>query len=79
MMRAAFRDFAMTIEDMVAEGDKVFIRATMKGTQQGEFMGIPASGKQMAVPCADLVRISGGRILEHWGITDTGAMMRQLT
>src|SRR5262245_59992110 len=49
-MRAAFPDFSMTIEDMVAEGDKVFIRATMKGTQQGEFMGIPASGKQMAVP-----------------------------
>lgn len=79
MIRTAFPDFSMTIEDMVAEGDKVFIRATMKGTQKGEFMGISASGKQMAVPFADIVRFDGGRIVEHWGITDTGRMMRQLT
>ena len=79
MVRTAFPDFSMTIEDMIAEGDKVFIRATMKGTQRGEFMGIPASGKQMAVPFADIVRFSGGRVVEHWGITDTGAMMSQLT
>ena len=79
MVRTAFPDFSMTIEDMVAEGDKVFIRATMKGTQRGEFVGIPVSGKQMAVPFADILRFSGGRAVEHWGITDTGAMMRQLT
>ncbi len=79
MVRTAFPDFSMTIEDMIAEEDKVFIRATMKGTQQGEFMGIPASGKQMTVPFADIVRFSGGRVVEHWGITDTGAMVRQLT
>ena len=79
MVRTAFPDFSMTIEDMIAEGDKVFIRAKMKGTQQGEFMGIPASGKQMTVPFADIVRFSGGRVVEHWGITDTGAMVRQLT
>jgi steroid delta-isomerase-like uncharacterized protein len=79
MVRTAFPDFSMTIEDMIAEGDKVFIRARMKGTQQGEFMGIPASGKQMTVPFADIVRFSGGRVVEHWGITDTGAMVRQLT
>jgi len=79
MVRTAFPDFSMTIEDMIAEGDKVFIRAKMKGTQQGEFMGIPASGKQMTVPFADIVRFNGGRVVEHWGITDTGAMVRQLT
>jgi steroid delta-isomerase-like uncharacterized protein len=79
MVRTAFPDFSMTIEDMIAEGDKVFIRATMRGTQREEFMGIPASGKQMAVPVADVVRFRGGRVVEHWGITDTGAMMRQLT
>jgi len=77
--RTAFPDFSMTIEDMVAEGDKVFIRATMKGTQKGEFMGIPPSGKQMAVPVADIVRFEGGRVVEHWGVTDSGTMMRQLT
>ncbi len=79
MTRTAFPDFSMTIEDMVAENDKVFIRATMRGTQQGDFMGISASGKQMAVPFADIVRFESGRVVEHWGVTDTGTMMRQLT
>jgi len=79
MIRTAFPDFSMTIEDMVAEGDKIFMRATMKGTQKADFMGISASGKQMAVPFADIVRLEGGRVVEHWGITDTGTMMRQLT
>ena len=79
MIRTAFPDFSLTIEDMVAEGDKVFIRATMKGIQKGEFMGVSASGKQMAVPFADILRFDSGRVVEHWGITDTGTMMRQLT
>jgi steroid delta-isomerase-like uncharacterized protein len=78
-IREAFPDYTMTIEDMVAEGDKVFIRATLKGTQKGEFLGIPASGKRMEVPFADVARFDGGRVVEHWGITDTGTMMRQLT
>ena len=78
-VRAAFPDFSMTIEDMVAEGDKVFIRAIMHGTQQEEFFGIPSSGKTMAVPFADVVRFDNGRVVEHWGVTDTGVMMRQLT
>jgi steroid delta-isomerase-like uncharacterized protein len=79
MIRTAFPDFSMTMEDMVAEGNKVFIRATMRGTQKGEFMGIPPSGQQMAVPFADIVRFEGGRVVEHWGVTDTRRMMRQLT
>lgn len=78
-VRQAFPDLSMAIEDMVAEDDKVFIRATMNGTQRGEFMGIPAQGRQMTVPFADIVRFERGRVVEHWGITDTGAMTRQLT
>ncbi len=78
MMRTAFSDFKMTIEDMVAEGDKVFIRATMGGTHQGEFMGIPATGKRIEVPFGDFVRFEGGKVVEHWGVTDTGKMMEQL-
>jgi steroid delta-isomerase-like uncharacterized protein len=77
--RTAFPDFAMRIEDMALEGDKLFIRATMTGTQRGEFMGIPPSGQKMAVPVADIVRFENGRIVEHWGVTDTGLMMRQLS
>jgi predicted ester cyclase len=50
MIRTAFPDFSMTIEDMVAEGDKIFIRATMKGTQKADFMGI--SAERQADGCA---------------------------
>ncbi len=78
MMLTAFPDFRMTIEDMVAEGDRVFIRATMRGTHRGEFMGIPATGNQIEVPIGDFARFEGGKIVEHWGVTDTGRMMQQL-
>ena len=78
MFRIAFPDFTMTIEDAVEEGDRVFIRATMKGTHKGEFMGIPATGKQINVPNGDFARFDGGKVIEHWGVTDTGKMMQQL-
>ena len=78
MMHAAFPDFAMQIEDILAEGDRVVIRATMRGTHQGDFMGIPATGRQIAVPFTDFVRFDGKKVVEHWGVTDTGRMMEQL-
>ena len=78
MMRTAFPDFQMTIEDMIAEGDRVFIRARMAGTHKGEFLGIPPTGKRIAVPFGDFVRLEAGRVVEHWEVTDTGAMMQQL-
>jgi steroid delta-isomerase-like uncharacterized protein len=78
LLRTAFPDLRMAQEDMVAEGDKVFIRARMTGTHKGEFMGIPATGKQIDVPFADIVRVAAGQAVEHWGITDTGAMLQQL-
>lgn len=77
-MRSAFSNFAMVIDDLAAEGDKVFVRARMTGTHQGEFMGIPATGKQIDVPTADFLRIENGKAVEHWGVTDTGAMLMQL-
>jgi steroid delta-isomerase-like uncharacterized protein len=78
-LHASFTDFAMTVEDMVAEGDKVFIRCTMQGIQRAEFMGIPSLGKPMLVPVADLMRFEGGRIVEHWGLMDSGMLLQQLT
>ena len=68
----------MTIEDILAEGDRVVIRAKMSGTHQGNFAGIPATGKQIDVPFADFVRFEGNKVVEHWGVTDSGAMMEQL-
>lgn len=78
MMRGAFPDLRMDVEDMIAEGDKVAARVTMSGTQQGEFMGVPPSGKKVSVTSIDIVRFAGGQAAEHWGATDTAAMMEQL-
>ena len=77
-LHVAFSDFAMNIEDMAAEGDKVFVRATMQGIQRAEFLGIASKGKPMLVPVADVLRFEDGRIVEHWGVMDTGQMMQQL-
>ncbi|MEZ5416693.1 MAG: ester cyclase [Vicinamibacterales bacterium] len=77
-MHQAFADFSITIEQMVAEGDKVFALVTMQGIHRAEFMGIPSKGKPMMVPVADVMRIDGGRIVEHWGVMDSGVLMQQL-
>jgi steroid delta-isomerase-like uncharacterized protein len=78
-MRAAFPDCKLVEEDMVAEGDTVFVRARVTGTHRGEFLGIPATNRAISVPMVDMVRLANGQCVEHWGVTDTGAMMEQLT
>jgi len=79
MLRAAFPDLHVTVEDMVAEGDKVVSRLTMRGTHKGEFMGIAPTGKQITVAVIDILRIVGGKIVEHWNIVDNLGMMQQLS
>ena len=78
MMRAAFPDFRLTAEDVIAEGDKLVVRFRMHGTHRGEFMGMPATGRQIDVAGVDILRLVNGKAVEHWGVTDTGAMMQQL-
>ena len=78
MIRAAFPDLRFTVEDMVAEGDKVVARGTMSGTHKGEFMGIAPSGKQMTVDIIEILRITGGKMVEHWNVVDSLGMMQQL-
>lgn len=77
-MRRSFSGFTLTVHDMIAEGDKVFTRTTMSGTNVGDFMGIPATRKHVEVPIADYFRLANGKMAEHWGVTDTGAMKEQL-
>jgi steroid delta-isomerase-like uncharacterized protein len=77
-MRTAFPDLRMDVQDIIAEGDKVVARATIRGTHQGEFMGIVPTGKAISVSGIDIVRFSGGKVAEHWGVTDGAAMMQQL-
>jgi steroid delta-isomerase-like uncharacterized protein len=78
MIRTAFPDIKFKVEFMVAEGDKVVAYVTMSGTQKGEFMGMPAGGKSFSTPTVDIIRIADGKAVEHWGATDSMAMMQQL-
>lgn len=78
MFMSAFPDTQMTIEDQIAEGDKVLTRWTATGTHTGELMGIPATGKQVTVTGLDLSRIAGGKVVEAWGQFDQMGMMQQL-
>lgn len=78
MMRDAFPDFSVDVDAMVSEGDEVWTQGTMRGTHKGEFMGIPATGKAVEVAVLDRVRFRDGKAVEHWGVTDSLAMMQQL-
>jgi steroid delta-isomerase-like uncharacterized protein len=77
-IRTAFPDIQMTVDDMVLEGDRLAIRSTMRGTQEGEFMGAPASGKKVEVSNYDFVRFEGELAVEHWGVIDSATLMEQI-
>lgn len=76
--RAAFPDIHVTIEDQIADGDRVVTRWSVKGTHQGELMGMPATGKQATVTGMTIDRIVDGRIAESWDNWDTLGLMQQL-
>ncbi len=76
--RAAFPDMTMTIDDQVAEGDKVVSRLTASGTHLGDYVGMPATGKSFSIGVIDVFRIEGGMIVERWGQSDDMGMMQQL-
>lgn len=76
--RSAFPDLHTTIEDMVAEGDKVVVRGTDRATQQGEFMGVAPSGKPIQVRWINIYRIEDGKIAEQWMSSDGLGMLQQL-
>ena len=71
--REGFPDLSVTIEDVMAEGDRVAARVTMRGTHHGEFQGIAPTGRQVEVRAIDMFRIEDGRIVEHWGHADDPA------
>jgi len=78
MWFAAFPDLKVTVNQILAEGDLVATAVTFTGTQKGEFMGAPASGKVMTITGLDIVRIKDGKATEHWGASDHLTMMQQL-
>jgi steroid delta-isomerase-like uncharacterized protein len=79
MYRAAFPDLRMEAEDVLASGDKVVARVRATGTHQGDFMGMPATGRAVEVQLIDIIRFGeDGLAHEHWGIFDALGMMQQL-
>lgn len=76
--RTAFPDFRYTIDDEIAVGDKLVHRLTARGTQKGEYMGVPATGKQAIWSEFHIGRVANGKIEEHWAISDQLGMMQQL-
>jgi predicted ester cyclase len=66
----AFPDISITINDMVAEGDKVAVLVNWKATHKGKYMGIVATGKKIDITVAMLIKIIGGRWVEFWNVTD---------
>ena len=78
MFRTAFPDLHITVDDMVAEGDKVVSRWTFRGTHKGEFMGIAPTGKQVTGPGILITHFVGGKEVEAWGSSDMLGMMQQM-
>jgi predicted ester cyclase len=78
VLRPAFPDLVVDIEDQVAEGDKVVTRKTIRGTHLGALMGIPATGRSVAISVIDIVRLEDRRYAEHWGVNTLAAVMAQL-
>jgi steroid delta-isomerase-like uncharacterized protein len=79
MYMAAFPDLRMAVEDVLASSDKVVARVRATGTNTGEFMGMPATGKSVDVQLIDIIRFGDdGLAREHWGVLDALGMMQQL-
>jgi predicted ester cyclase len=78
MLLRAFPDLHVTIEDLIAEGDKVVGRNALTGTQRGEYMGLAPTGRAIAYDEIFIFRFVDGRIAETWGVVDVFSQMRQL-
>jgi steroid delta-isomerase-like uncharacterized protein len=74
----AYPDLHITIEDLVEEGDRVVSRNTVTGTHQGEYMGVPPTGKSVTYDEVFIARFADGRVAETWGVVDVLAQMKQL-
>ena len=79
MLISAFPDMRMDVEDVIASGDKAVARVQVTGTHKGEFLGMPATGKSVAVNLIDITRFGDdGLAREHWGVSDQLALLQQL-
>ncbi len=77
-LRAAFPDVHLAIDDITAEGERLTVCMTLRGTHRGTFQGIAPTGKPVMVFAFDIVRIENGKFVEHWGGPDTMNLLQQL-
>jgi hypothetical protein len=75
----AFPDLHCSLDELIAEGDSVFLRSTMTGTHDGEYKGIPATGRHIASESAEVYRIADGKFVGYWCLANVAGLMRQLT
>lgn len=78
-LRKAFPDLQWTVEEMIAEDDKVVARINVSGTHKGMYKGIPATGKQASIPLINIFRIDDGKVVERWGVGDHLSLLQQLS
>lgn len=78
LFEAAFPGYQLTAEQMIAEGDQVFVRTTFTGTHEGDLMGIAPTGKEVTVAIALTYQIADGKIVDHWMLADLLTLMQQI-
>ncbi|MCO5172204.1 MAG: ester cyclase [Planctomycetes bacterium] len=77
-VRRAFPDLEVTIEDLVAEGDRVVARISTRGTHRGPFLGRPATGRVVVGRAIDIFRVQDGQLAEHWDVMDVHGLLAQM-
>ena len=77
-LHRAFPDLHVSVEDVIAEGDRIAARNSVTGTHQGDYMGIPPTGRRVTYNEMFIVRFVDGRIAETWGVVDVFSQMKQL-
>ncbi|MDQ4076676.1 MAG: ester cyclase [Chloroflexota bacterium] len=78
MYRSAFPDIHFTAADILAEGDRVVVRWDVRGTHQGDLMGIPPTGREVRLTAIEIFRLANGKIAEQWVLVDNLGMLQQL-
>jgi steroid delta-isomerase-like uncharacterized protein len=79
LLLSAFPDMRLDVEDLIADGDKAVARVRATATHDGDFMGVPPTGKQVEIQLIDIMRFDGdGLVCEHWGVADMLSLMQQL-
>ncbi len=78
LFRTAYSDLHVTIEDLIADQDTVVGRQMYRSTRKGDLMGISPTGKQVTITSIDTDRFAGGKLVEHWGSTDSLGLLQQL-